>query len=94
MNDKDTKQLEKLFDAKLSPIAEGVTELKKDMKEQGKKITELDTKFKFVGNCAEHKAEVDNVKIEVGKIGNRMWALVITIIGGVGTLIARAFWCR
>lgn len=92
MNGEDTKQMEKLFDAKLKPIAEGVTELKGDMKRHGKKLTELDTKFKYVGNCAEHKADVDIVKKEVDRFGNRIWALVILIIGGAGTLIMKALY--
>lgn len=92
MNGKELEAMEKLFDAKLTPIGDGVKELRKDFKKHGDKLTELDTKFKFVGNCAEHKAEVDNVKLEVGKVSNRMWALVISIIGGAITIVARAFW--
>ena len=89
MKGAETKALEKLFDAKLEPIATGVSEIKSEQKKHGEKITKLETKFEYIGNCSDHTAKVDNVVDEVAKQGKRQWGLVIALLVSAIGIIAK-----
>ena len=65
MNGDDIKHVEQVFGLQLKPLVAAVEDLSVKSEKHYKEIIIMKTKFKAVGNCAQHAAKVEAVEREI-----------------------------
>lgn len=106
MDNGDRVAIQSMFDATIKPVKESVARIETsqtafaiDQVKHGKDIAVMKKQLENTGDCAEHKAKVtaveldikENIKPQIRSLFGRMWALILGIpallVGAIATVV-------